>query len=339
MESVVTGTMSKYNIPGVIAAVWVPGRGTWVKAFGQADTATGEAMDADMKFRIGSLTKSFTVTVLLQLVDEDKLSLDDTLDKYITDPVVPNASIITIRQLAGMTSGLFNYTEDPNFLLAIKNDPTRVWTPTELLHYSIIHAPYFAPGTSYYYCNTNYILLGMIIEKITGNSLGSEIQNRIISPLDLSNTTFPTTPEMPSGSCHGYSLGDDGKTIVDATYIEPSIVLGAGANISDIYDLKKWVETVAKGTLISKTSHTAQFTWKNVTGSSTDKYGLGIMKVGNFIANDGIINGYNSMMAYLPSNGSVIIIMENLNPTIEDDIAKEMFLSISKIVLPDAVSW
>ena len=334
MEIVVTDTMSTYNIPGVIAAVWVPGKGTWVKAFGEADTATGEAMSTDTLFKIGSLTKSFTATVILKLAEEGRLSLDDTLDKYITDPVIPNASNITIRQIASMTSGLFSYTEDVNFLTAVKQDPLRVWAPKELINYSIAHAPDFSPGTSYHYSNTNYILLGMIIEKVTINSLANEIREHIILPLGLSNTTFMATPTMPSGSCHGYSLGDDGKTIVDATVLDPSVAWAAGANVSTIYDLKKWVEAVGNGTLISAASHTAQFTWVDEPGS-TDKYGIGVMKIGNFIGHDGIINGYNSMMAYLPSNGAVIIITENLNPTTKDDIAKYLFLEISKIVLPN----
>ena len=339
LESVVTQTMAKYNIPGVIAAVWVPGKGTWIKGFGKADTATGQAMDPNMIFRIGSLTKSFTATVILRLSEEGKLNLDDTLDKYITDPVIPNASNITIRQLASMTSGLFNYTEDTDFGMAVYQNPLRVWAPKELVNYAIAHSPYFAPGTSYYYSNTNFILLGMIIEKITGNSLGSEIQNRIASILHLNNTSFATTSAMPSGSSHGYSINDDGVTSTDATTIDPSWGWAAGANISDIYDLKKWIEAVGKGTLLTEASHTAQFTWVDEPGSQTNKYGLGIMKMGNFIGHEGIITGFNSMMAYLPSNGAVFIIMENLNPSTTDGIAGNMFGQMSKIVLPNDVSW
>ena len=339
LESVITQTMSQYNIPGVIAAVWVPNKGTWIKGFGKADIATGQTMDPDMLFRVGSLTKSFTATVILRLSEEGKLKLDDTLDKYITDPVIPNANNITIRQIASMTSGLFNYTEDMDFLMAVKKEPSRVWTSKELINYSIAHSPYFAPGTSFYYSNTNFILLSMIIEKITGNSLGSEIQNRIITILRLNNTTFPTTPAMPSGSSHGYSLNDDGTTVVEASALDPSATFGAGAMISDIYDLKKWVEAVGNGKLLSDASHTAQFTWVSEPDSQTDKYGLGVVKVGNFIGHDGVINGYNSMMAYLPSNGAVIIVMENLNPTTKFDVAKDIFFQLSKVVLPNDVSW
>jgi len=339
MDAVVTVAMSTYNIPGVIAAVWIPGKGTWIKGFGLANKSTGEAMDPSMLFRIGSLTKSFTATVILQLVDEGKLSLDDTLDKYITDPIIPNASNITVRQVANMSSGLFNYTEDTTFLLAVKANPNRVWAPEELINYSIAHAPYFAPGTNFYYSNTNYVLLSMVIKKITGNSVGSEMQSRIISPLGLSNTSFPTTSAMPSGSCHGYSLSDDGTSIVEADALDPSVTLGAGANISDIYNLKTWVETVAKGALVSDASHTAQLTCINEPDSTTDKYCFGIMKVDNFIGHDGVINGYNSMMAYLPSNGAVIIVMENLNPTTKFDVAKDIFMGVAKVALPNDVSW
>ena len=339
MENIVADTMSTYHVPGVIVAVWVPGKGTWIKGFGQSDVANGRGMSAEMPFRIGSLTKSFTATVILKLSDEGKLNLDDTIDKYITDPVIPNAGNITIRQLASMTSGLFNYTEDMTFLVAVSQDPLRVWAPKELVTYAIAHSPYFAPGASYYYSNTNFILLGMIIEKVTGNSLASEIHDRIILPLHLSDTSFATSSAMPSGSSHGYAINDDGVSATDATTLDPSLAWAAGANISTIYDLKKWIEAIGNGSLLSDASHTAQITWVDEPGSQLSKYGLGIMKLGNFIGHGGIITGFNSSMMYLPSNGSVFIVMENLNPAAKNDLASDIFVKISKVVLPNDVSW
>lgn len=339
MENIVNAKITQYNIPGVIAAVWVPNTGTWIKTFGSANTATGEAMSSGMSFRIASISKTFIATIALQLQEEGLLDLDDTLDKYITSPAVPNANIITLRQLANMSSGLFDYTDDEEFDALQTADPLREWTPAELVEFGIRHEPYFAPGTSYHYSNTNFILLGMIIESVTGNSVQEEVSARIAEPLKLPNTYLATQTTMPEYSSHGYKLGGDGSTIQDITTISPSYAGSAGAIISNINELKTWVEALGKGTLITPESHDEQFTWVDEPDSPITKYGLGVMKVGNFIGHEGHIDGFNSVAMYLPSNGAVIVVMQNLNPSATAGIAGTIFANIAKVVLPNDVSW
>jgi len=342
MDALITMAMTNYKVPGVIAAVWVPDKGTWIKATGYADKTTGQAMDPNMLFRIASASKTFTVRVILNLVQEGKLSLDDTIDKYITDPIIPNAHNITIRQVANMTSGLFEYTDDQTYLDMKKENPLYVWTPKEQIELALTHTPYFAPGTSWHYSNTNYIILGLIIEKITGNSVITEIQNRIIIPLGLSKTSFATTPKMPPNSSHGYSLSNtaDENSMFDSTVIDPSCAWTAGAIISNIYDLKMWAQEFGTGSLISSNLYKEQLTWIDEPGVTLPfKYGLGTMRVGNFIGHEGSIDGFNISMMYLPSNGAVFIVVLNLEPGLQGNLADGVFAQLAKIVLPNDVSW
>ena len=160
-----------------------------------------------MHFRIGSITKTFTGTVILQLVDEGKLRLDDPIAKY--QPEVPNGANITIRQLLQMTSGLFNYTDDPAWNQALDANRQRVWSPQELVAIALAHPPYFAPGTDFHYSNTNTVLLGLIIEQITGNNVADEFARRIFTPLGMRETVMPppTMAAIPDPHPRGYLYG------------------------------------------------------------------------------------------------------------------------------------
>ena len=205
MVLVVEQAMAENNIPGAIVGVWVPGEGTWIKAIGTADIETGRNIKITDKMRIASITKTFTATVILQLVDEWKLALNDTLDHFV--PEVPNSDEITIRQLCDMTSGIFSIADDEGFDNTLANEPLKKWTHQELLDIALKHDPYFAPGEGGYYSDTNYSpLLGMIIEQVTGNTVENEIQTRIIEPLELLNTSFPTGPNMTGEYSRGYMV-------------------------------------------------------------------------------------------------------------------------------------
>jgi D-alanyl-D-alanine carboxypeptidase len=338
MEDVVVKVMDTFDIPGVIVGVWVPGKGTWVKGFGYANKDTKESMDPSMSFRAGSLTKTFLATVLLQLQDEGKLNLDDTVSKYSTDPKIPNADTITLRQLANMTSGLYNYSNDVNFGNAHAQNLQKNWTPKELLTIALSHPSTFVPGEAYEYSNTNYILLGDIIEKVTGNTVGTEIQKRIITPLGLSDTFYATTSDLPGNPAHGYALMDEKtKEMMDTTYDNPSWGGAAGAIVSTINDLKVWAQAMGQGKLISPEAQKQRFTWDTQPGAH---YGIGTMKIGdNFVGHEGHIDGYNSVFFYLPSKNAVIVVMQNLNPSVTEGIAGNIAAALAKIVLPNDVNW
>ncbi|MGG8405306.1 serine hydrolase domain-containing protein, partial [Streptomyces sp. 12297] len=186
LDTAIRQVMRDAKVPGVSVGVWAPGKGSYVKSFGVADKETGASMAPGMRVRIGSETKTFTVTALLQLVDQKKIGLDDPIGKYVDG--VPSGDRITLRQLAGMRSGLFNYSLDDGFAKALFEHPDRPFTPRQLLGYSFKHPVLFEPGAKFDYSNTNLILLGLVVEKITGRPLHEVIAKDVLEPAGLRRT-------------------------------------------------------------------------------------------------------------------------------------------------------
>ncbi len=337
LDELTTRVMDKHDIPGMVIGVWVPGEGTWVKAKGEADIQTGRPMEQSDKFRIGSITKSFTTTLILQLVDDGMLSLDDKLEKYVSG--IPGGDKITVRQLCNNTSGLFEYGDDEDLVNTLATDPQKKWTPRELVDVAISHEPYFPPGEGWHYSNTNFILLGMIIEKVTGKKLADEYQTRIFDELGLDNTSFSDTSEMTGDYSHGYAYEEDDKELVDFTeYLDPSIHWAAGAIVSNLDDLKVWAKALAGGELISDAMHKEQLTWVDIPGEEgISKYGLGIFDIGGLTGHNGQTPGYQSSMFYLPKKDATIIVL--LNSVSEQNLDLQVTMAIAEEVFPDEVSW
>ena len=226
-------------VPGAVVGVWVPGKGAFTKGFGYSNLATRTPMGLDDRFRIGSNTKTFVATVLLQLVDEKKLRLDDTISKFNLGFAVPNEGRITLRELAEMRSGIINEYSVPG----VQQKGTAWWsrqTPQQWAELAAKQPPLFAPGTKYNYSNTNWFLLGLIIEKVTHDTIQNEIHKRILAPMALNRTSFPTTDwGMPAPYARGYSLNEKGQWIDESAVLAPSVSWAAGAMISDMPDMKR----------------------------------------------------------------------------------------------------
>ena len=334
IEKAIDATIFENGIPGAVVGVWVPGEDAWIKATGEADIKTKREIKPADKFRIGSITKTFTATVILQLVDEGKLGLDDTVDKYVPD--VPNGGDITIRDLCGMTSGLFDYTGDENFQNTLDEDPVSKWEPSELVELASSHDPLFAPGDGWEYCNTNYILLGMTIEQVTGNKLGGEIQTRIIDRLGLENTTFPDNGDMTGEYSHGYMADGESGELEDITStFDPSFAWAAGAMISNLDDLKTWAVAVAGGDLLSEETQRERLSWVDAEMGGLDfQYGLGIGHVEGFVGHGGDVPGYTSAMFYNTDKDATVIVLMNKNPNQEDTAGLRLFIDIAKTLFP-----
>ena len=252
------------GIPGV--AVYVRDRGrTTVVSRGYDDLEAKRPMSVADRFRIGSVTKSFVATIVLQLVNEGKLSLDDSVEQWLPG-VVPNGSAITIRHLLSHRSGLFDYVNDKQILAPYLNGHLdHVWTPLQIVRMATKHKPLFAPGApgKQSYSNTGYVLLGLVIEKVTGRPFAEELNTRIFRPLGLKHTTFPTTPKLPGRYAHGYTKVL-GPAPVDITEISPSLFGAAGAIFSTPADVARLLPrslpgpTPARGTWYER--------WKPVRG-------------------------------------------------------------------------
>ncbi|MFI6002399.1 serine hydrolase domain-containing protein [Streptomyces sp. NPDC051366] len=334
LDDAVRKVMSEARIPGVMVSLSAPGKGDYVRAFGVADKATGRPISTDMNMRIGSVTKTFTVTALLQLVDQGKVGLDDPIGKYVSG--VPNGDRITLRELAGMRSGLFNYSEDEGFFKALTSNPRRPFTPQELLAYSFKHPVLFEPNAKFYYCNTNLILLGLVVEKQSGQKLDAYINQKVVRPAGLRHTLFPVGAEFPSPHSQGYTDQTATGKVEDAADWNPSWGWAAGAMISDLGDLKTWARVLATGTLLKPATQAERL--NVVEALPGTGYGLGIFNVQGWIGHNGSLPGYQALVVYLPQAKATLTLTLNTDISYKGSEPSTLFgEAITKIVTPDHV--
>ncbi|MFB6808220.1 serine hydrolase domain-containing protein [Streptomyces sp. NPDC056387] len=334
LDDAVRKVMSQASVPGVMVSLSAPGKGSYVRAFGVADKATGRPISTDMNMRIGSVTKTFTVTALLQLVDQGRAGLDDPIGKYVSG--VPNGDRITLRELAGMRSGLFNYSEDEGFFKALTSNPRRPFTPQQLLAYSFKHPVLFEPGAKFYYCNTNLILLGLVVEKQSGQRLDDYINEKVVRPAGLRHTLFPVGAEFPSPHAQGYTDQTASGKVEDAADWNPSWGWAAGAMISDLADLKTWARVLATGTLLKPATQAQRL--KVVDALPGTGYGLGIFNVQGWIGHNGSLPGYQALVLYLPQAKATLVLTLNTDISHQGSEPSTLFgEAITKIVTPDHV--
>ena len=339
LDSAIATTLRETGAPGAIVGVWGP-RCRYEKAFGVADKATGAPMRTDFHSRIGSETKTFTVTGVLQLVDDGAVGLDDPIADYV--PGVPEGERITLRQLARMQSGLFNYSEDERFQLDLVTDPYRTFTPHELLDYSFAHPLDFPPGEGFHYSNTNTILLGLVIEEVSGLPLHEFLEQRVFEPLGLEDTSFPTDNAFPEPHAEGYTTTTlDGSEAV-ATDWNPSWGWAAGAVISTLHDLRTWARAVATGTLLEPETQAQRLQTVTSPGSAANAgYGLGIFDVAGWIGHNGSQPGYQSLTVYLPERRLTLVVLLNTDvpvPGTEGKTPSSAFGSaITEVISPEHV--
>ncbi|MFP4497126.1 MAG: serine hydrolase domain-containing protein [Vulcanimicrobiota bacterium] len=333
-RQIVNAIMEEENVPGLVVTVRVPGEGYWTEAFGKSNLETGETLELNDKFRMGSITKTYTVTVLLQLVDEGKIQLDDPLSLYMPD--FPNSEAVTIRNLASNSSGIFDYTHDETFIEILENDIQTYFSPSQLVEFAKNHPPLFPPGTKYSYSNTNFVIIGMIIEQITGNSLNEEFENRIFKPLGLKNTSYPDGNSIPAPYTHGYMATNDEDELYDVTEINPSIAGSAGAMISDLEDVCTWCEALVSGALLTPQTQQERLKLNGFSDENKNlKYCLGIYYMGDFLGHDGSIFGYNTAMFYLPSRNATIVILSNK----QCGSSLSIFMKLAENLFPEESNW
>lgn len=274
------GDTLQLGYPGILVKTFEGGK-TWSHAAGVADLNTKKPMKTDFRFRIGSVTKTFTATVVLQLAGESRLNLDDSIEKWLPGVIQGNGyddKQITIRQLLNHTSGIANYTRSEDFNMM---DTKRSYTAEELVKMGISMPLDFAPGKSWAYSNTGYVLLGILIEKITGNSYAEEIEKRIIEPLELSNTFLPGNSSVIPGTKHarGYVQLDRASEPKDVTYYNPSMASSAGDMISTADDLNKFFSYLLGGKLLKEQQLKQMLTTVPTGVDELGDSGLGIFKM------------------------------------------------------------
>ncbi|MED2846824.1 D-alanyl-D-alanine carboxypeptidase [Bacillus toyonensis] len=268
----------KLGYPGILAKTSEGGK-TWGYAAGVADLSTKKPMKTDFRFRIASVTKTFTATVVLQLAGENRLNLDDSIEKWLPGVIQGNGydgNQITIRQILNHTSGIVEYARSKE--IDFFTNTKKSFTAEELVKIGLSMPPEFAPGKGWSYSNTGYVLLGILIEKVTGNSYAEEIENRIIEPLELSNTFLPGNSSVIPGTKHarGYLQPDGASELKDVTYYNPSIGSSAGDMISTADDLNKFFSSLLGGKLLKEQQLKQMLTTVPTGIAETGGYGLGI---------------------------------------------------------------
>ncbi|BAY80706.1 serine-type D-Ala-D-Ala carboxypeptidase [Calothrix parasitica NIES-267] len=320
------------GIAGTTVAV-INSEGTWFGASGVSNLETEKPLNPDELFKIGSISKTFTSATILKLVEEEKLNLQDTLDKWLPDSIVdnvPNAKDINIEQLLNHTSGIANYTNQKWFAdeLAFQNGADVDWSREAIINnYVAGENPDFAPGESFNYSNTNYLLLGMLIEAATSNSYQDEVNRLILEPLGLENTYFVGDKIPEDRFVNGYAdlIGEDGSFGSDGILEETknsfsslAFTLADGAIISNTKDVSRFSNALFGGELLTPESLNHMLSWSNIDEREVevgDDYGLGIYEEltpwGEIWGHDGGTFGYVSKMQYFPEKDTTIVILTN----------------------------
>jgi D-alanyl-D-alanine carboxypeptidase len=310
LHEIVDRGLAETGTPGALIGIWYPGQGTWVHAAGIGNLATGAPVTLDDHFRIGSITKTMTATVVLQLVDEGKITLDDRLDQYV--PGVPNGDRITVRQVLGMTAGIADFLEGTELGEEFATNALIDVSLEQVLDFIRASTPTYEPGEQVQYSNSNYLVLDFLIAAVTGQTAAMELTQRIFTPLQMTGSSFPLTPTMPEPVMHGYFAPAFGDPLVDLTRSNPAFVGAAGAVIATLADLHTWVIALAEGTLLTPATQRARFETRSLSTDPLDEgYGLGVLTVNGMIGHFGDTPGYGCGMFHDPGTKASIIAVTN----------------------------
>jgi len=321
-------------VPGVLVGVFDDAGNSYVHGFGYADVAKRRVMSAVDHFRIGSNTKTFVVGVILQLVDEKKLSLDDPLSKFSLGVTVPNPKNITVREMCNMRSGLFEAYDTPQ-VNELNITPSMTFDPRTVINWAAEQKPYFAPNKGYHYSNTNYLLLGLIIENVTHDSVGNEIQKRLLRPFALKQTSSPATMAMPDPWARGYGL-DKKRNWEDVSNTVPVSMMGsAGEMISDMDDMKRWIKLYTTGKVSGSATYRALMQCVP-TGQGNLAFGLGLGCSAGWFGYTGGLPGYNTANYYFPKTGLTVVAWVDVQRNDPNPgAANAMFRDIAALLTPD----
>ncbi|MFB7586803.1 serine hydrolase domain-containing protein [Streptomyces sp. NPDC056169] len=316
------------GLRSVILRVTVDGREVVTTALGES--MTGVPADPALHFRNGNVAISYLGTALLRLVDQGVVGLDDPVARWLPD--LPHGRRITLRMLAASTTGLVDYVRLPAFQQAVTADPFRQWTAKEVVALSTGEQRWYEPGTNWSYSHANFVLLGAALEKITGTRLDVLIRQQVTGPLGLRETRNGFTPDIPEPALHAFTA--DRGTYEESTYWNPSWTTAPGAvQTTDICDLARSAAGLGSGELLSPSSYRQLLNPGTVgLGHATRKcpatvclantqathYGMGVVVLGDWIAQHPLFFGYSASMAYLPSERLAIAVSTTQGPTTPD---------------------
>ncbi|MCC6316557.1 MAG: beta-lactamase family protein [Gemmatimonadaceae bacterium] len=332
LDSIAGAPVAAGSVAGMAVAV-VRGRDTLLlKGYGLADLENQVPATPQSVFRIGSVTKQFTAAAVMQLVEQGKVSLDDDMAKFL--PRYPTrGKRITVRHLLNHTSGIPSYTDvGATFGAVIRSD---------LSHDSLValiapNALMFEPVSHFYYNNTGYYMLGMLIEQVTGKSYSDWLAAQMFAPLGLPGTTYCDTRKLIPRRAHGHDRGAQG--LVNTSFISMDLPYAAGSLCSTVVDLVRWTDHLASGRVVSSASYGAMTSPVPLTSGRPMTYGFGLtvdtLGAHRVVSHGGGINGFISSLVHLPQDSLIIAVLANTSPAPADQVA--MALARATLGLPPA---
>jgi D-alanyl-D-alanine carboxypeptidase len=334
------------GITGAVIGISDPARGSYLQAYGAADTA-GTPMTTDMHYRIASVTKTFTAQAVLRLADQGKLSLDDPLEEYVPD--IPHGDEITVRHLLGMRGGVYDFVADEEFMARYVADPLLPgWSPYDVLEIIRAHADEATPpDQATVYSNSDYVLLGLVIERVTGRS-AQQYTTSVIEDLGLEETSYPTTAALPEPFTHGYMNTDSelapadpgAEKPRDVTLSNPMVPFTAGAAISTVPDMTRYAEQLATGAGLAPETARLRQEWTPLSSTGVRaQYGLGVIQLGDWVGHNGSIFGYSDTVFHLPEQQASVVVMVNAADA-EANPATDLWSEIVTLLYPDSLpTW
>ena len=327
---------STYSLRAVVFGVWDGQKQVISGAVGNA--YPGVDATRAMHIRIGNTTESIETTLLLQLVDRRKIRLSDHLSKWF--PGLPDADKITVAMLASSTSGYFHYVKDDRFINAVHANPFRKWAPPELVAVGMSHPMLFAPGTSWSFSDTNFVLLGEILRRVGGTPVPTQIKQQILKPLGMTNTQMTATAYTPSPVLHGYT--SERGVYEDDTFWSPSWATYTGDMTSNLWDMARWARAAGTGAVLSARSHARQWAPDTVgLGPLTSKFYYGL---GGAVANGWIVSGapglegFTGTVSYLPKRKLTVVIFttSTANAPAGVQFASVIFKRVGALLAPSS---
>ena len=317
---------------GVVFGVWKDRKPLATGALGEGQSGVPAARD--MRVRIGNVTEAMVTTQLLRLVEQGKLALSDPISEWF--PTLPNADTVTVNMLAHSTSGYNDFVTTQEFSEAQYANPFRIWDTSELLQIAMSEPPLFPPGTSWAFSDTNFVLLGQILEKVSGQPMPEQLA-AIWDELGMTDTAMSVTSDIPPPVLHAYT--DERGFFEDATYWSPSWVRSAANVTSTVDDMGAWATAVAEGSALQPESHELHLAPETAgLGPMTEDafYAMGLVVAGGWIGSNPQIDGYTGIVAYHPASKIAVAVFATMGPAgdIAVAYATDVYGAVADVVTP-----
>lgn len=334
ITDIVSSQLAALDLSAAVFGVWQGDEEVVLGAVGESPI--GVPATPNMQLRVGQPMEPMLSTALLQLDDDGTLNLDEPIARWVPD--FPRAEQITPRMLANSTSGISDYVTNPDFLKTFYANPIEEFTAQEIFDLANARPPLFEPGTNFAYAHSDLCLLGVVLEKASGESLGELLKNRVFTPLGMRESNVMMTPQMADPALHGYT--NERGVFEDSTFWNPTAFLNSGNLNSTVADVGRWVRALGTGKLLSDSAFQDMMAPETAgLGPLTDErfFAFGTAHLGSWLFMNPSFGGYNGVALYDTESKTTIVIYATLGPTANADTNNTVPIAsaIGALLLPD----